>query len=680
MDLFVAHHMSGLERLLVGRVLGGRYTVEELVAQGRGGAVYRARDAREEDAQVALKVPAAPRTPEARERFRAVFRREAGVAAGLRHANLAAVLGWGTDPELDLDYFVTELLRGETLSGVLAQRGKPPATLALRLFADAADGTAAAHAAGLVHRDLRPASLFLVRSETEKQMRVRVAGFGVPQLVPRDSLASTDPRLVGYAPPELLAGGRLTQASDVYGLGVIGFELLTGELPFDEGARRELAAGRPAQVQVPGTAAAPGHLMDAILQALQLDPAARFPHAGAFAAALRQTPAPRPAPVPSVAPAAPAATVEPATVVSSSGPAAVDLPLYFPPAAARSAERAGAAPPPPAASWESVRAAPTAAATARSAEELLARRVAPTAAPVAATPTRVATPAPAPTVAAQPRRAPRIAPPSTRKQFKPSMAAGFVLGVLVVSSIAWVATHRAPAAGAALPVAGGQLAATTAETSAGDAAPLNAVTAPTPVPEEERPAAEGQQTARERAEEARKAAQEQALREAAARAAAQQTAAAPPPVQAPLPPREAPAVPPRPQPSAPATPQLAVAPPPAPPPAEEPRPAAPAVYDLSAVEQRPSLVNGAEIQRSLQDRYPGHLRQGRVEGQVTATFVVGTDGRVDGSTIRIVNSPNAGFNTPTTGVLRRARFRPATVNGQPVKVQVTMPVTWNIDD
>jgi len=129
------------------------------------------------------------------------------------------------------------------------------------------------------------------------------------------------------------------------------------------------------------------------------------------------------------------------------------------------------------------------------------------------------------------------------------------------------------------------------------------------------------------------------------------------------------------------------APPPPPPPAPAPAPreeAAPAraaneVYDEDVVEERPRLTNAPELQRALRDRYPSQLASNRVSGRVTATFVVGADGRVDGSSIRILNSPNAGFNTPTQAVLRRARFRPATVKGQAVRVQVTMPITWSLE-
>ncbi|HEV7590251.1 MAG TPA: protein kinase, partial [Longimicrobium sp.] len=159
--------MVGLERLLIGRMLGGRYAVEELIGRGRGGLVYRARDT-ESGAEIALKVLAAPQTAEARERYRRLVAGEVGIAAGIEHPNVVAVHALGVDPELDVDFVTSELARGQTLAAVLAQRGNPPVSLGLRLLSDAADGLAAGHRAGLVHRDLRPASLYLVRSEAER--------------------------------------------------------------------------------------------------------------------------------------------------------------------------------------------------------------------------------------------------------------------------------------------------------------------------------------------------------------------------------------------------------------------------------------------------------------------------------------------------------------------------------
>ncbi len=110
--------MVGLQRLLIGHTLDGRYAVEELIGQGRGGLVYRARHA-QTGVEVALKVLAAPRTPEARERFRGMVAAQVRAAAGLEHPNVAGVYCLGHDTELDLDCVAGELLRGQTLASVL---------------------------------------------------------------------------------------------------------------------------------------------------------------------------------------------------------------------------------------------------------------------------------------------------------------------------------------------------------------------------------------------------------------------------------------------------------------------------------------------------------------------------------------------------------------------------------
>jgi len=270
----------------------------------------------------------------------------------------------------------------------------------------------------------------------------------------------------------------------------------------------------------------------------------------------------------------------------------------------------------------------------------------------------------------------------------PAMAAGFVLGMLVLGTVGWMAT-RHPAGAAAdttQKLAGNQLAsAAPAVAAPAAAAPATEAQAPAVTTDTAAGSAEARRRALEEAkkrqqDEARKKQQEEqarlALQQQQAAAAAQAQApqqpaarpqTAPPPVQ-PV------AVAPRPAP-APAPPP----PPPAAPAREEPAPTRAATNEVFAsgdVEERPRLSNAGEIQRALQSRYPEQLASARVSGAVTATFVVNADGRVDGSSIRIVGSPNPAFNVPTQNVLRRARFRPATVGGQPVRVQVTMPVQW----
>ncbi|HET7228618.1 MAG TPA: TonB family protein [Longimicrobium sp.] len=851
--------MVGLERLLIGRTLDGRYTIEELIGQGRGGLVYRARHPHT-GVEVALKVLAAPRTPEARERFRKLVAGEVRAAAAIEHPNVAGVYCLGHDGELDLDFVASELLRGQTLASVLSQRGKPPIALGLRLLGEAAEGLAAGHRAGLVHRDLRPASLYLVRSDTERQVRVKVAGFGVPQIVRRESLASAAPEVSAYASPELLAAGslRLGPASDVFSLGVVGYELLTGHLPFDDAARRALAEGRAVEAEPPAEVAAgvPPHVVEAVLHALRCNPAERLADGTALSAALQQQPTrqvvavgkmapaaqpaaeaspavatPEPAaPAPStpqaaiaaeVAPApqlaatavlagaavvevadlaatepeaelsapspaaepssasnvadaieAPAASAEtavaavapeanlavsgdgpppastapaaaspaplaatgasasvappfaapppprpdptrvpaPKAVPGRIGPAAPDLELYYPPQAPKPAVAA-----PVAAAWPSAPPPTPAVETPAPVAAVAPPADAPApvpAAPVAAAPVNTvpvaAAPAYAPVAVPQPAEKPVLTPmPGAARRRAaaagsggvrgPAMAAGFVLGILVLGSAAWMATRHGerPAVSAPVPLAN-QLAqgsavtppATPAATPAQIAADAQAAP-PTPITAADTANRTAEQRAADRKkredderrrQELEKARQAQLLQQ---QQLAQQARPGAPPVA----PQSAPAQP-QPQQVAVAQPQRPAPQPVAPPPAPASAPAreetasnAPSsssVFDEDVVEERPRLTNANELQRALQDRYPAQLQANRVSGNVMASFVVGADGRVDPGSIRIVSSPNAGFNSPTQSVLRRARFRPARVKGQPVRVQVTMPIAWTL--
>jgi TonB family protein len=787
--------MVGLEKLLIGRTLDGRYTVEEMIGQGRGGLVYRARHSHT-GTEVALKVLAAPASPEARERYRKLVAGEVRAAAAIEHPNVAGVYAMGHDGELDVDFVTSELLRGQSLASVLSQRGKPPIALGLRLLSDAAEGLAVGHRAGLVHRDLRPASLYLVRSEAERQVRVKVAGFGVPQIVRRESVANAGPEIAAYASPEMLANGslRLTPASDVFSLGVVGYELITGRLPFDEAARAAMAEGRAVEAEHPTDvpAAVPPQVVEAVMRALHNDPAQRLfdgsdfsdalqepvrrvvaagkiaPAAAASADASASAPvetasaeaassvseSPEAAPPASESPeavpvltaaaaaAAPAVVAAAATVAAepvaatpppapaapapaartsrkAPGAATPDLELYYPPEVPKAPLAVPIAAPaarevtipapaaPPAAVEEKPAPAIPIAAVAASPEVVAAAPAAPppTASPAAETKPAPVAETPAPAVAAVPASpAPTVVrglPAARAKRnraggggFRGSaMAAGFVLGILVLGTAAWMVVRRGSKPTVAAPAPAGQLA-QNATALVGAATPQPAADTPaaaltaaneadrTPEQREADAAARRKQQEDERRrlqEQNDRLAQPQAQQPLAQAQAAATQPVAPPAAQPQPQPQQVALTPSRPSPQVIAPP----APPPAPAPApvreESAAPSANAIYDENVVEERPRLTNVNELQRALQDRYPPQLYANRISGRVMASFVVGLDGRVDGSSIRILSTPNAGFNGPTATVLRRARFRPATVKGQPVRVQVTMPIAWTID-
>lgn len=287
-----------IEGLLRGRVLGGRYRVEEVIGRGGMGAVYRATDERLGRA-VAVKVitVAAGTEPGARDRLRARFLREARSAAALpHHPNVVPVYDYGTDEELGLDYLVMELLRGEDLASLLAQSGAPPLASAIGILHEAATGVAVGHRHGLVHRDVKPGNLFLSRGAHDSDVQVRVLDFGIAKLADDDTASQLTqdgrmPLSPAYASPEQLRGlSQFTPATDVFSLGAVGFQLLTGEKPFTDAERNRLSIGMP--VAVPSARARnpaiPEGVDEIVRRALQFDPQDRWPDAITLASVLEQ--------------------------------------------------------------------------------------------------------------------------------------------------------------------------------------------------------------------------------------------------------------------------------------------------------------------------------------------------------------------------------------------------------
>jgi serine/threonine protein kinase/ketosteroid isomerase-like protein len=320
------------ERLLVGKRLAGRYELAEAIGAGGMSLVFRGTDT-VLGRPVAVKVVSLPAdSEEVRENLRERFRREAGSAARIaHHPNVVQVYDYGTDAELDLDFIVMELLRGRDLKEALKQ-GRIPRGQALRILGEAARGLAAGHEQGIVHRDVKPANVFLVGDDGRVDY-VRILDFGIAKpMEPGDdeSLTLTGlgqlPHSPAYASPEQLdPDAPVTPASDVYQLGLIGYELLTGERPYADPERQRIRGGE--EVGPPESAAwraVDPPLRAVIARALRRDPAARYPDAGAFADALAAADGdapdedeeatvfiPTPSPVPAVVPAAGAAVPSP---------------------------------------------------------------------------------------------------------------------------------------------------------------------------------------------------------------------------------------------------------------------------------------------------------------------------------------------------------------------------------
>jgi len=211
------------------RLLGDRYELLVPLASGGMGRVWRARDVLLQR-PVAVKVLRNEFTADAT--FRARFRAEATHTAALHHPHIASVFDYGevrADGE-SLAYLVMELVEGETLADLLERKGRLDPARTLDLLRQTSSALAAAHAAGLVHRDIKPGNL-LVRDDGV----VKITDFGIAWSASSVPLTGTGQVMgtANYLSPEQAAGGLATPASDVYALGAVAYECLTGRRAFE---------------------------------------------------------------------------------------------------------------------------------------------------------------------------------------------------------------------------------------------------------------------------------------------------------------------------------------------------------------------------------------------------------------------------------------------------------------
>jgi eukaryotic-like serine/threonine-protein kinase len=258
----------------VGWVMGDRYQLLAVLGEGGMATIYRAYDAKL-GREVAVKVLRAEYGSDAE--FLERFRREAQTAAALGHPNIVPVHDYGTDPAGP--YLVMELISGGDLAAVLRERGPLPPTAVARIGQQVADALTAAHARGLVHRDIKPSNILLAPDG-----RVLVADFGIAQALARASITGQGVTMgsVHYVSPEQASGESATASSDVYALGLVLFEMLTGQRAFAGDSPAVVAVARLA-----GTVPSPAALrpdvppaLDAIVRwCMNPDPGGRPPAA-----------------------------------------------------------------------------------------------------------------------------------------------------------------------------------------------------------------------------------------------------------------------------------------------------------------------------------------------------------------------------------------------------------------
>ena len=284
-----------------------RYQLDSRIATGGMGEVWRATDTTL-GRTVAVKLLKAEYADDAR--FRSRFSSEAQHAAALHHSGVASVFDFGEATAADgsdspRPYLVMEYVEGEPLSSLL-KAGQPlDPEVARDLLAQAADAIGAAHRAGIVHRDVKPANLIVTPDR-----RVKITDFGIARAAEGLALTETG-QVMGtpqYLSPEQARGGTATPASDVYSLGVVGFEALAGRRPFvaETAVATALAHLREPVPDLPDTV--PADLAGVIRRSLAKEPSDRYADGTALAAALRDRgTVPPPPATTQVLPAAPPA-------------------------------------------------------------------------------------------------------------------------------------------------------------------------------------------------------------------------------------------------------------------------------------------------------------------------------------------------------------------------------------
>src|SRR5438876_2108312 len=270
------------------RALGTSYTLEGEIGRGGMGVVFNARDERLKR-QVAVKV--LPPDLAFREEIRLRFLREAETAARLSHPHIVPIHSVGEGPD-GLVYFVMAYVDGESLGAKLKRRGQLPPDEARRIMLETADALGAAHAFGIIHRDVKPDNILLEGSRG----RVVVTDFGIAKAL-SSTTGSTTLTATGvaigtphYMSPEQAAGDReIDGRSDIYSLGVVAYQMLAGELPFSAPTVPGLLLKQitePAPNLQDKSPTCPDDLAACVMRSLEKDPDDRWPTADALRRAL----------------------------------------------------------------------------------------------------------------------------------------------------------------------------------------------------------------------------------------------------------------------------------------------------------------------------------------------------------------------------------------------------------
>jgi serine/threonine protein kinase len=263
-----------------GVTLGGRYRLDERIAGGGMGDVWRGTDeVLGRTVAVKILLPALLDEPGFAERFRG----EARTMATINHPGVVDVYDYGSDQQLA--FLVMEYVEGDALSRTLSRVGRLTPARTMALVAQAADALQAAHANGIVHRDVKPGNLLVRPNGT-----LVLTDFGIARsaLVSQLTAAGSVLGTASYISPEQASGNTATAASDVYALGVVAYQCLSGHRPFDGATPIEIAMKHVRDAPRPLPADIPPSVRAIVDRALAKDPGARWPTAAAMATVARQ--------------------------------------------------------------------------------------------------------------------------------------------------------------------------------------------------------------------------------------------------------------------------------------------------------------------------------------------------------------------------------------------------------
>ncbi|XVV12832.1 protein kinase domain-containing protein [Actinoplanes sp. CA-131856] len=304
-----------------GVTLGGRYRLDERIAGGGMGDVWRGTDeVLGRTVAVKILLPALLDEPGFAERFRG----EARTMATINHPGVVDVYDYGSDQQLA--FLVMEYVEGDALSRTLSRVGRLTPARTMALVAQAADALQAAHANGIVHRDVKPGNLLVRPNGT-----LVLTDFGIARsaLVGQLTVAGSVLGTASYISPEQASGAVATPASDVYALGVVAYQCLSGHRPFDGATPLEIAMKHVRDNPRPLPGDIPPAVRSIVDRAMAKDPAARWPSASAMAAIARQAaaslaataqqPASAPQPMRAAPPVSPAGAPRPPSGPSMPG-------------------------------------------------------------------------------------------------------------------------------------------------------------------------------------------------------------------------------------------------------------------------------------------------------------------------------------------------------------------------